>query len=373
LLVSSHPFGLFALFSELVLIVLLCGWEVRRTWRSDRRTLAVIGVTVLLAVAAALTLRHVYAPLQGKYAIGSGGPVVDLGSSAFWNVLGGNAAGTYSLPVLLVLAATVVAGVVALAVRRQRAALIAAVWLVLPLAMLSVLTAAASDAFAPERHLAFLMPGFAVAVAATVLEIARHGRYGAVIAGIGFAALMAPAAVSDQRDLTSFSSGLRNASIYLAYRFASHDVLLTSGGLATSAEDPRLYGAYAVLVAPSGSPLSHWSQVGNATGCRLATMLTQNGPPHSFFILLRPQNPSRTATAVRALGARARVFGGYEVVQYTPRFQGVGPTLWRAQQVWRAASESSPGITQFAYLYGVYRAAFVKVATGGCPGLTLAS
>jgi hypothetical protein len=373
LLVASHPFGLFALASELVLIVLLGGWDLRGRWRRDRRAPWVAGAALLLGVAAAVALRHVYAPLQDKYAIGSGGPVVHLGSAAFWSDLGGNAAGTSSLPVLAVLAAVVVGGIVSLAVRRQRAAVIAGVWLVLPLVLLSVLTAAASEAFAPERHLSFLAPGFAVAVAAAVLEIARHGRYGPLVAAAGFVALMAPAAVADQRDLSSFSSDLRNASVNLAYAFGRHDVLLTSAGLATSAEDPRLYGAYAVLVAPTGSALSHWSQVGNATGCRLASMLTQNGPPRSFFMLLRPQNPGRTATALRALGAHARVFGGYEVVRYTPRFQGVGPTLWRAQQLWRATSESSPGTIQFAYLYGVYRAAFVKVATGGCPGITLAS
>ena len=373
LLVSSHPFALFALASELVLIVLLCGCDVRKTWRHDRRTLGVVGAAVVLAAGAAFTLHHVYAPLQNKYAIGSGGPVVHLGSSAFWNDLGGNAAGTSSLPVLIILAATVAAGFVSLAARRQRAAVIVGVWLVLPLVLLSVLTAAASGAFAPERHLSFLAPGFAVAIAATVLEVARHGRFGAVIAGIGFVALMAPAAVADQSDLSSFTSDLRNASVNLAYAFGRHDVLLTSAGLATSAEDPRLYGAYAVLVAPTGSPLSHWSQVGNATGCRLASMLTRDGPPQSFFMLLRPQNPSRTASALRALGAHVRVFGGYEVVHYTPRFAGVGPTLWRAQQLWRATSESSPEVIQFAYLYGVYRSAFVQVATRACAGITVAS
>lgn len=372
LLVSSHPFGLFALASELVLAVLLAGWDMRRSWRSDRRAQVVLAVAIVLSAAAFALLHHVYAPLQSKYAVGSGGPVVHLGSSGFWSDLGGHAAGSSSPVLLVALALVVVGGIAALALRRSRAAVVAAVWLALPLVLLSVLTAASSD-FAPERHLAFLAPGFAIAIAGAVLEVARHcGRPGLVVAVLGFAALMAPAVVADHADLSSFNSDLRNASVALASEFGPHDVLLTSGGLATSAEDPRLYGAYAVLVAPPGSALARWRQVGNATGCRLAKLLAQSGAPQSLFMLLRPDDPDRTAAAVRAVGAYAQVFGGYVVVHYWPRFAGIGPVLWRGQQLWRAVA-SSGSIVQFDYLYGAYREAFYDVAGHTCPGLRLAS
>ncbi|HUZ83616.1 MAG TPA: glycosyltransferase family 39 protein [Gaiellales bacterium] len=372
LLVSSHPFGLFALASELVLLALLAGWELRGTLRRDRPAQVALASAAVLALVALVVLRHVYAPLQTKYAVGSGGPVVHLGSAGFWNDLGGNAAGTSSPLMLAVLAATVIGGVASLALRRQRAGLVAGVWLALPLTLLAVLTAASSD-FAPERHLSFLAPGFALAVAGAVLELARHGRYAPAVAAIAFAGLMVPAVLADQSNLSSFNSDLRTASVALGYEFGSHDVLLTSAGLATSAEDPRLYGAYAVLVARSGSPLSRWRQVGNATGCRLARLLDQGGQPSAFFMLLRPQNPPRTATALRRQGAAAQVFGGYVVVRYQPRFAGVGPTLWRGQQLWRTVAESSTGVHQFVYLQSAYRQAFVRVATHACAGLTLAS
>ena len=94
LLVAAHPFGLFALASELVILVVLGLGPRLRGWRRQRRPLILFGVALLLGLIAFFVLRHVYAPLQHKYGVGHGGAVIDLASSGFWDRLGGHVAGT---------------------------------------------------------------------------------------------------------------------------------------------------------------------------------------------------------------------------------------------------------------------------------------
>ena len=88
LLAASHPFGLFALFSELILLAVLGLWPLVRNRAGPRRPLIATGVALVLGAAALLALRHVYSPLQDKYNVGKGGAVIDPFSSGVWRALG---------------------------------------------------------------------------------------------------------------------------------------------------------------------------------------------------------------------------------------------------------------------------------------------
>ena len=101
LLVASHPFGLFALASELVLLAGLGGYEIATRRRHDRRAIAALAAGLVLGAAAFLWLRHLYAPLQSKYGVGSGGAVVDLTSRSFWSDLASHVTGSSVAGVLV--------------------------------------------------------------------------------------------------------------------------------------------------------------------------------------------------------------------------------------------------------------------------------
>jgi len=224
LLAASHPFGLFALFSELILLVLL-GFlpMLRHRERRDRRAMAVVGGAALLGAAAFLALRHAYAPLQEKYHVGEGSSVVDPLSSAFWGDLAKAVTGHSSTVLWMLLIAIVLAGLAVLLARDRRAALVCAVWLGQPLISLTILTATSSD-FAPERHLSFLLPGYAAAVAAVVLELARRiPRHGALVAAALLTLFLTPGMVAIVNDVGNFTPGLRDASLGMAARFGPND------------------------------------------------------------------------------------------------------------------------------------------------------
>ena len=78
LLVSAHPFGLFALLSELVLFAGLAAVRLRHGLAGQRRLAAAVAAAILLGGVALVLLRHLYAPLQNKYGVGSGTPVIEL-------------------------------------------------------------------------------------------------------------------------------------------------------------------------------------------------------------------------------------------------------------------------------------------------------
>ena len=159
LLVAAHPFGLFALASEMVLLVVLGLAPLRHGWRSQRRNLIVLSLALGTGLLAMLLLWRVYSQLQPKYGVGQGGAVVDLGSSEFWRRIGDAWTGSSYVIVWVALAAAALAGLVMLAMRDRRAALILGVWLVQPVVLLSILTATSPD-FAPERHLSFMIPAY---------------------------------------------------------------------------------------------------------------------------------------------------------------------------------------------------------------------
>ena len=366
LLVASHPFGLFALASELVLLAVLTLARDPGRWRAEPRRLIVPGATLAVGLTAFLALRQAYAPLQGKYQVGQGGPVVHLGSSAFWTRLGEHVSGTKIPAYELLLAAAVVVGVIVLALTNRRAAVVAAVWIVLPVLLLSVLTASSPD-FAPERHLSFLIPGYSVALAGLVVEVARRLPRGWAIGWVAVAGvLIVPGVWADRNDLGNFDSSLRNASLALASQFTAHDVLLTTAGLADPGEDARLYGAYAALEAPNDSPLAHWRRTARSSGCPLVFQAQQVARPQSVWMLARPADPQALAAGLERHGARAMVYGSYVIAQAKVPRQTPRNALYVGNRMWKAAVSAEPAVHDFHRMVELYRQAWHYDRGGVC-------
>ncbi|HEY3764070.1 MAG TPA: hypothetical protein VGL44_02840, partial [Gaiellales bacterium] len=343
MLVSAHPFGLFALFSELVLMAGLLALRLRHGLRAQRRLAAAVGAAILLGGVALLLLRHFYAPLQNKYGVGSGAPVIKVGAVHFWERLADAASGSGHIAFGIALGVATALGIAALLVRNRRAAAFAAVWLVLPIILLSVLTASSRD-FAPERHLSFLLPGFAVALAGLALELGRHfgSRTGPLIAAVITAALLAPGWVADHNELADFNADLRDASLYMAGHFHSTDALATTAGTLAQGEDPRLMGAYAVLAAPDSSPLAGWQHAGSLRGCRLVHRLDQHGTVGRLWLMMSVPVPRTVGPALRAAGADVHGFGTFLVVSAPPPQPTVLSALSTARYLWHAAVLSDP-------------------------------
>lgn len=367
LLVAAHPFGLFALASELVILVVLGLGPRLRGWRRQRRPLILFGVAMLLGLVAFFVLRHVYAPLQHKYGVGHGGAVIDLASSGFWERLGGHVAGTSFTAVQATLGVAVLAGLVVLARVNRRAAIVAGIWLALPLAALSLLTANSAD-FAPERHLSFMLPGYAVALAGLVLEVGRRlpGRW-AVAGVIACTLLIVPGAAAGVNDLRDFDSSLREASLELASRFGPHDVLLTTSGAASRGEDPRLYEAYAMLAAPDSSPLAAWPRTDRPRGCTLVDQVRSRRSPQRVWFLGRADEPNELAGALRAAGASVDVFGSFVIASVRVDIPTTQRALGKGYKLMRAAAHAQRDVPDFRRVAGTYRTARALEHAGDCP------
>jgi hypothetical protein len=358
LLVAAHPFGLFALASELVLLVLLGLAPLRRGWRAQRRNAVVLSIALLAGLVAMVALYRVYSQLQPKYGVGKGGPVIDLGSAEFWRRLGDAWSGSSYAVVALVMAAAALAGLAALASRDRRAALILGVWLVQPVALLSVLTATSTD-FAPERHLSFLIPAYAAALASFLVEVGRRaGPRGPWLAVALTAALISPGVVALSRDIGNFTPDLRNASLYLGSQFGRSDVLLSTGGVPEQGVDARLYGDYAALEAPDGDPLSAWKDVGQDAGCALVARLGNQPVPLAAWVLLRSPDPTTLAVRLEAVGYDQVVaFGPFVVGRRLLHRHTVVAALTAGVHAYRVGALLSPGTPDFARLAGIYRLA----------------
>jgi hypothetical protein len=367
MLVSAHPFGLFALLSELVLMAGFAAARLRHGLAGQRRLAAATGAAIVLGGLSLVLLRHLYAPLQSKYRVGSGGAVIDLTSTRFWQRFGDAATGSSHVIFAIALGVATLLGLAALAVRDRRAAAFVGVWLVLPLALLSVLTAASND-FAPERHLSFLLPGFAAALAGFGYEVRRRvgARYGTWIAAAVVAALLGPGWVADHNELANFNANLRNASLYMAGRFGPTDVLATTAGTLSQAEDPRLVGAYAVLAAPNSSPLSSWQHVGSLRGCKLVRRLGQRHAVGRLWLMLSVSEPRRVGAALRARGADVHGFGTFLVVSELPRAPTVLAALSTAQYLYRSAVLADPKAYDVRRMVRLYRHAADLEASGAC-------
>jgi hypothetical protein len=312
-------------------------------------------------------LRHLYAPLQNKYGVGSGSAVIDLASARFWQRLGDAASGSSHVIYGAALGVATLLGLAALAYRDRRAALLAGVWLALPLVLLSVLTAASND-FAPERHLSFLLPGYAVALAGFAHELRRRTgrRYGAWITAAVMAALLAPGWAADHNELADFNPNLRNASLYLAGHFQDSDALATTAGTLAQGEDPRLMGAYAVLAAPSSASLSKWQHVGSLRGCKLVQRLDQRGSVDRLWLMLSVQQPRRVGSALRLAGATVRGFGPFLVISSEPRQPTVLSALSTARYLYRQALLADPTAYDIRRMVRLYRHAADLQAVNTC-------
>ena len=367
MLVSAHPFGLFALLSELVLMAGFAAMRLRHGWRGQRRLAASLGAAILLGGLALVLLRHLYSPLQNKYGVGSGAPVVKLESTRFWERLGDAASGSAHVGYGIALGVAALLGIAALARRNRPAAVFAAVWLVLPIVLLSVLTAASTD-FAPERHLSFLLPGYAVALAGFALELRRlaGARFGGVVAAAAMAALLAPGWVADHNELANFNANLRDASLYVGGHFGRADALATTAGTLSQGEDPRLVGAYAVLAAPDSSPLSTWQHTGSLRGCRLAHRLYQRGSVGTLWLMMTVSDPVGVARALRRVGADVHGFGSFLVVSQVPRQPTALSTLLSARYLWHIAVKADPSAYDVRRMVRLYRHAAALEASGQC-------
>jgi hypothetical protein len=367
MLVSSHPFGLFALLTELVLMAGFAAVRLRNGLAGQRRLAAATAAAIVLGGLALVLLRHLYAPLQHKYGVGSGSPVIDLGSAGFWQRLGDAASGSDHVIFGAALGLATLLGLAALTLRDRRAAFLAAVWLVLPLVLLSVLTAASND-FAPERHLSFLLPGYAVALAGFAHEVRRRTgpRYGPWIAAAVVAALLAPGWTADHNELADFNANLRNASLFVGGGFGDSDVLATTAGTLAQGEDPRLMGAYAVLAAPSSAPLSRWQHVGSLRGCKLVHRLDQHSDVNRLWLMLSVPEPGRVGTALRAVGADVHGFGTFLVISVVPREPTVLSALSTARYLYRQAVLADPAAYDVRRMVRLYRHAADLEAAGSC-------
>jgi hypothetical protein len=366
MLVSAHPFGLFALFSELVVMAGLAAARLHRGVRAQWQAAAAVATAAVLGALALLLLRHLYSPLQGKYGVGNGGPVIRVGAHRFWERLGDAASGSVHVGFGIALGAAALLGLLALAVRNRRAAWVAAVWLVLPIVLLSLLTASSHD-FAPERHLSFLLPGYAVALAGFALEVRRLARRpGPILATAALAALLAPGWVADHNELANFNADLRDASLYMAARFGPTDMLATTAGTLPNGEDARLIGAYAALAAPDSSPLSSWQHVGSERGCKLVHRLDQHGGAGLLWMMMSVSEPTVVGPALRIAGARVRGFGTFLVVTAAPPYPTVLSALQTARRLWHQAVEADPSAYDVRRMVRLYRHAAALDASRQC-------
>ncbi len=366
LLVATHPFGLFALASELVLLAGLGGHALATKRRGDRRALLAIAAGLVLGAGALLWLRHLYSPLQSKYGVGKGGAVVDLTSHSFWSDLASHVTGSAVPAFWVVVGLAVVAGIASLAFRDRRAAIVAAVWLLLPLLLLQVLTASSED-FAPERHLSFLLPGYAIALAGFALELGRlHGRR-RIVGAVVLAALLTPLLVSGRNDLSNFNADLRDASLGLAADFGPRDVLLTTAGVHGPLEDPRLLGAYAVLDAPDQTPLAAWKTVDAASRCGLIRRLGQQQYPQRAWLITSTKHPLDVAAALNDAGATTSIYGDIVVAVSTPRYTRERSVLYLGTRLWRQVAVGDPGVRDFRRMARLYRFAAHLSSAQLCP------
>ena len=358
LLVAAHPFGLFALASEMVLLVVLGLAPLRHGWRSQRRNLIVLSLALGTGLLAMLLLWRVYSQLQPKYGVGQGGAVVDLGSSEFWRRIGDAWTGSSYVIVWLALAAAALAGLVMLAMRDRRAALILGVWLVQPIVLLSILTATSPD-FAPERHLSFMIPAYGAALATFLVEVGRRaGRYGPWLAALLTLAAITPGVVALSRDVGNFTPDLRHASLDLGSQFGSDDVLLSTGGVPEPGVDARLYGAYAALDAPAAT---RWR--GGATSARIRAATWSSASATSR---LRPRPGCSCARRTRpswrrALRRRASITWRCSARSWWPGDRCGTERRWQRYRPGSAptemAAQLTPATTDFAHLAGDYRSA----------------
>ncbi|HEX2045373.1 MAG TPA: glycosyltransferase family 39 protein, partial [Gaiellaceae bacterium] len=187
-LLATQPYGALVLAAQGLFVLVL---RVRGRPVALRRPLAAAGAVL----AAAAPLWVTYAQLASRFDVGVGqGTRSGLGSpldvlAYLWEVLGDFTAGwpAAGIPAALV----ALTGLVVLARRRPEAALLTGAMLAVPVAAL-LATRSGSGLFLETRHLLFVLPFFAMTLAAGLLELGRRaGPVGPLVLGAGAAAVVA--------------------------------------------------------------------------------------------------------------------------------------------------------------------------------------
>ena len=250
-----------------------------------------VAAGLALGAGALLWLRHLYSPLQSKYGVGKGGAVVDLTSQSFWSDLGLHVTGSSVAAFWILVGLAVVLGIVSLAFRDRRAAIVAAVWLLLPLLLLRVLTASSED-FAPERHLSFLLPGYAIALAGFALELGRLPGRRRVVGAVVLAALLTPVCGRPQRPLELQRRPARREPRARG-DFGPRDVLLTTAGV----HGPLRTRGCSAPTRCWTRPTRRRSRPGRRStppaGCGLIRRLGQRAYPQRAWLIASTERPAR--------------------------------------------------------------------------------
>lgn len=187
-LVATQPYGTLVLAAQGIFTAAL-----RLGGRSVplRRPLAAAGAVLLLATPLWVT----YAHLASRFGVGVGeGSRSELGSPLdvlgyLWEVLGDFSAGWAAAAIPLAL--LTLAGAVVLARRRPDAAIFAAAIVVVPAVALTA-TRSGSGLFLETRHLIFVLPFFAMALAAGLLAASEgSGRARPYVLALGAAGIVA--------------------------------------------------------------------------------------------------------------------------------------------------------------------------------------
>ena len=188
--------------------------------------------------------------------------------------------------------------------------------------LLSILTASSED-FAPERHLSFLLPGYAVALAGFALELRRlPGRGSAPGSPRSRARRAARAGLGGRPER---ARELQRQPARRQPRTWRGEFGRTMSSRRRRAplgqrEDPRLVGAYAVLAAPDSSPLAAWQHGRRRLrGCRLVRRLGQRRYPQRVWLMMSvPSTRSTWRPALRRAGADVHGFGTFLVARRSP-------------------------------------------------------
>ena len=181
--------------------------------------------------------------------------------------------------------------------------------------------------------------------------------------------LLLPGIVAIARDVGSFTPDLRDASISLADRFGPDDVLLTSAGLAEPTVPARLYGAYATLEAPDGTPLSEWPHLGDAVGCTLVNRLHEQRPDAERRLGAGAHAGARTSRSSRCAGPAPT--WSRRTASTWSRGSPTPPATWRARcatagRAYRAVRGVSQPVGDFGRVLADYRLAGALERAGIC-------
>jgi hypothetical protein len=250
LCVAAHPYGALVLATQGVYVVLT-------------------RVPVRVVVPAFATVAIVGIPfwrtdlvLAGRFDVGVAQGSSTLGSvssiASYLEIVAGDFTAGYA-PVITIVLLLALAGFISLARRRPRGAVLAAAVVVTPLAAL--ILAKLGSAAPMSRHLIFILPFFALAIAEGLLRVASVGRRAAPLIAIAAVLALLPAEVAwgwhrtpelYRGEPAEHVNARDAASAWLAARSQPDDVLFGYEPLYAQAWDDG--GAVSKLVVPRADP-----------------------------------------------------------------------------------------------------------------------